>query len=330
MLPVIFLLAGRFLDSMGTCQKLAVRNVQSKLCLMVTKSILGGLLNALRDPNMTIGNKHLLPCIKIMQLLVIESKVHCIYGTSIFDSVRFHIVDPMHNLYLGTSKYVMKQILNTTSSSGLIQERVDKCIVPSSLGRIPHKISSAYASLTFLNFVQLSNHYMGLRMSHQICTCTLTLLNASRTMDQSIHSGCSHLNDTMVCWVTNQRSIELQLMRRFMSDLQLHDTTIPEDYISNGDLDFLVANENAGTLRDTSSFRSDQYLEIVQASCCPLANFPPNLDIYSPGGVMSTEFMEGVELRYLQYVTVLRKRYILRAKMKIELLIPRCSKFPGL
>ena len=29
-------------------------------------------------------------------------------------------------------------------------------------------------------------------------------------------------------------------------------------------------------------------------------------------------------------VTVLRKRYILRAKMKIELLIPRCSKFPGL
>ena len=64
---------------------------------------------------------------------------------SYFDSVRFHIVDPMHNLYLGTSKYVMKQILNTTSSSGLIQERVDKCIVPSSLGRIPHKISYAYA-----------------------------------------------------------------------------------------------------------------------------------------------------------------------------------------
>ena len=31
-----------------------------------------------------------------------------------------------------------------------------------------------------------------------------------------------------------------------------------------------------------------------------------------------------------EYVTVLRKRYILRAKMKIELLIPRCRKFPGL
>ena len=69
-----------------------------------------------------------------------------------FDTVRCHVVDPMHNLFLGTTKYVMKQILDTSSSNSgrntLIQERVDKCIVPSSLGRIPHKIASAFSSLT--------------------------------------------------------------------------------------------------------------------------------------------------------------------------------------
>jgi hypothetical protein len=59
-----------------------------------------------------------------------------------------------------------------------------------------------------------------------------------------------------------------------LSDLQLHDTVIPEEDISSGDFHFLITNDNAGTLRDVSSLHSAQYLEVVQASCGPLDNFP--------------------------------------------------------
>ena len=72
-----------------------------------------------------------------------------------FDTVRFHIVDPMHNLFLGTAKYYTKNILLNPMnplishrSNSIIQQRVDKGVVPSNLGRIPHKFASGYASFT--------------------------------------------------------------------------------------------------------------------------------------------------------------------------------------
>ena len=99
----------------------------------------------------------------------------------------------------------------------------------------------------------------------------------------------------------NQRSIELQIMRKFVTDLQLHDTVIPEGSV---DIDFLLTDDdNGGTLRDVSVLHSAQYLEIVQASAGSLATYPQNLwsflDTYIPGGVMSKEFLELFELRYL-------------------------------
>ena len=277
-----------------------------------------------------------------------------------FDTVRCHVIDPMHNLYLGTSKYIMKQILDTTSSAGLIQERVDGCIVPSSLGRIPHKISSAYASLTadqwktwttvfslyalhgildssklecwrlFVQACQLLTCPMittedaekGHKLLLDFCTTFESLYGSEKvTPNMHLHThllecikdygpiysfwlfSFERYNGMLGSYKTNQRSIELQLMRRFMSDLQLHNTTIPEECVSTEDLDFLVANDNAGTLMDTTSLHSARYLEIVQASAASLTNFPQELwsflEIYSPGGVMSTDFMERFELEYL-------------------------------
>ena len=70
-----------------------------------------------------------------------------------YDCVRFSIIDPMHNLYLGTAKRILrKQWLE----SGLISQKsleevqsiVAKFKIPCSTGRIPHKIASAFASLT--------------------------------------------------------------------------------------------------------------------------------------------------------------------------------------
>lgn len=102
---------------------------------------------------------------------------------------------------------------------------------------------------------------------------------------------------------TNQHSVELQLMRRFTSDLQLHDIALPEGYSTEENLAFLLADNSAGTVGDMSTLHSSQYLEIVQASTATLANFPQkrwlSTDIYHPGGVMSSEFLEGPELMNL-------------------------------
>ena len=73
-----------------------------------------------------------------------------------FNCVRFHIIDPMHNLFLGTAKHMMKNIwLKNNDGTGTllsnsdlikIQERVDSCIVPGLMGRIPRKIAANFSS----------------------------------------------------------------------------------------------------------------------------------------------------------------------------------------
>ena len=65
-----------------------------------------------------------------------------------YDSVRFAIVDPMHNLFLGTAKRMIKiwkdlDFLNTNTLK-LIQERVDKASVPSDVGKLPGKIDKFF------------------------------------------------------------------------------------------------------------------------------------------------------------------------------------------
>lgn len=63
-----------------------------------------------------------------------------------FNCVRFTVIDPMHNLFLGTAKNVMENVwLNHTkpllsdAKLKLIQQRVDQVGFPSSLGRLPNK-----------------------------------------------------------------------------------------------------------------------------------------------------------------------------------------------
>ena len=62
------------------------------------------------------------------------------------------IVDPMHNLYLGSSKRMMhlwrEQGLIDDKAVEVIQNRVNSFSVPPSITRIPHKIASSFPSLT--------------------------------------------------------------------------------------------------------------------------------------------------------------------------------------
>lgn len=82
-----------------------------------------------------------------------------------FDAPRMCIVDPMHNLLLGTAKHMIEiwkslQIISPKQYEE-IQERVDSHVCPSDIGRVPPKISSSFSGFTaeqwkywtfFLNF----------------------------------------------------------------------------------------------------------------------------------------------------------------------------------
>ena len=68
-----------------------------------------------------------------------------------FDIVRCHLVDPMHNLFLGTSKRMLmiwkyKKIIS--DSDFLILQEVDAIKPPSNIEQIPSKISAGFAGFT--------------------------------------------------------------------------------------------------------------------------------------------------------------------------------------
>lgn len=69
-----------------------------------------------------------------------------------YDSIKFAIIDPMHNLFLGTSKRVLQKVwlengLLSRTDLENIQARVDQFVIPRGVGRIPRKISSKFDSL---------------------------------------------------------------------------------------------------------------------------------------------------------------------------------------
>lgn len=69
-----------------------------------------------------------------------------------FDVIRYHTIDPMHNIFLGIAKLCIKiwksnNILKSCHFD-MIQNRVDMMIPPPNIGRIPAKIGSGFASFT--------------------------------------------------------------------------------------------------------------------------------------------------------------------------------------
>ena len=69
-----------------------------------------------------------------------------------FDTVRFSVVDPMHNVLLGTAKLMVsiwkENGLITSHDFEKIQVRVNHFVTPPDTGRIPHKIASGFSSFT--------------------------------------------------------------------------------------------------------------------------------------------------------------------------------------
>ena len=80
----------------------------------------------------------------------LQSKYGCRYSVLLqlpyFDPIQMLIIDPMHNLYLGSAKRLTKLRINNTPAIVTnkeltsIQEIVDEMHVPTDIGRIPRKI----------------------------------------------------------------------------------------------------------------------------------------------------------------------------------------------
>ena len=86
-----------------------------------------------------------------------ESETGCRYSVLLqlpyFDAPRMMIVDPMHNLFLGSAKHFLKVIiigkgLLSKAQFETLQKRVDSTMVPSGVGRIPCKIQTGFSSFT--------------------------------------------------------------------------------------------------------------------------------------------------------------------------------------
>lgn len=211
-----------------------------------------------------------------------------------FDCVRFHIIDPMHNLFTGTAKHVLKNIwmeadkpLLDKNSLLKIQEKVDKIPVPADVGRTPKKIRNSYGGFTadqWKSFTILFSVYAlhGILPATDLevwrdfvmactffCSTVITearaelahtyILKFCRNIEQyygrnritpNMHLH-THLLDCILdygpvysFWLfsferyngilgeygTNQRSVEVQLMRKFCSDQFVKDIPLPSEF----------------------------------------------------------------------------------------------------
>ena len=231
-----------------------------------------------------------------------------------FDCIRYFVVDPMHNLYLGTAKHIMKNVWLNEKNDFIsdedfqrIQELVDGMTVPQDIGRIPGKIANSFSgftadqwknwtvvySLFALIGVLPENHLECWR--HFVLACKT--LGKKILTDDDIEQGDRHLmefchtfeelcgkdlvtpnmhlhghlkeclldygpfhsfwcfsferfNGVLGSFHTNNRSIEIQLMRKFLSQTKVKDFEYPEMFQETF-LEFFEGSHSSGSVKDT-------------------------------------------------------------------------------
>lgn len=125
---------------------------------------------------------------------------------SYFNPARFTVVDPMHNVLLGTSKLMItlwkeRNIISTNDCDNF-QAVVDAFVVPPDIGRIPYKIVSGFACLTadqWKNWVLIYSQIIlkgKIPQEHYTCWCKFVracqlLCSRAITMDNvSVMHSC--------------------------------------------------------------------------------------------------------------------------------------------
>ena len=69
-----------------------------------------------------------------------------------FQPVRYSVIDPMHNLYLGTGKHMMEVWLSTETLTrakmSALEEKIYNFVVPDGIGRLPSNVSAKFGGFT--------------------------------------------------------------------------------------------------------------------------------------------------------------------------------------
>ena len=217
-----------------------------------------------------------------------------------FDCVRFHVVDPMHNLLFGTAKHMLsiwiKLEIIRPSQYDELQATVDSFSFLSDIGRIPYKIASGFSSFTadqwrtwtvilspiILKEILPSAHYrcwsLFVEACYRLCSRSVTFRSVDKADDlllefcttfhslygsdystTNMHMHC-HLKESIIdygpvysFWLfsferfngllgsipSNKRSIEPQLMKRFICDQQLHSDSLISELPASNTLEIL-------------------------------------------------------------------------------------------
>uniref|UniRef100_A0A1X7U5P6 DUF4218 domain-containing protein n=1 Tax=Amphimedon queenslandica TaxID=400682 RepID=A0A1X7U5P6_AMPQE len=119
---------------------------------------------------------HLNACTKSQQKII--KKEHGIRYSALidlpyFNPIKYTVIDPMHNLFLGTSKHCMeiwtKYNIVTKSDLEVIEERMLCLKAPHSIGRLPLKIGSGFSGFTADQWQKWTTFYssIALRGTHQ-------------------------------------------------------------------------------------------------------------------------------------------------------------------
>lgn len=98
-----------------------------------------------------------------------------------FDVIKYHVIDPMHNIFLGIAKHTTKVWKETglllVREFATIQEKVDLINPPTKLGRIPRKIAAGFTAFTadewkhWILIYSLFSLYGVLPDDHYKCWC---------------------------------------------------------------------------------------------------------------------------------------------------------------
>ena len=225
----------------------------------------------------------------------VASKFGCRYSVLLelpyFDAPRMNIVDPMHNLFLGSAKHIFKKVflacLLSDTDVNTIQERVNSTVVPPDVGRIPQKISSKFAGFSADQWKNWTVYYSPLVLHdliegehlqcwrHFVLACRIMckytvsisdirladalLLQFCKRVESlygkdivtpNMHMHC-HLraciedygpihgfwlfaferyNGVLGSMPTNNRSIEIQFMTRFINENSILAYSLPDDF----------------------------------------------------------------------------------------------------
>ena len=210
---------------------------------------------------------------------------------SYFDCIRFTVIDPMHNLFLGTAKSMfklwMEQGLLNKKDIQTIEKRIEEFDVGTGFGRLPHKISANYGCYTasqWKNWTLIYSLYVldGL-LSEKHMRCWQAFVLACKFLTRPVMTalelqkadlmllqfyqkfeqlyGKSHVkpnmhlhghlkecvldygpiynfwcfsferfNGILSSFKTNNRCIEIQLMRKLLSDHFVSSASLPNEF----------------------------------------------------------------------------------------------------